>query len=162
MSAKTKILVLHMREVVLGIILAVLSLLVLLFFVVSMNSNKDTTKTPSPITEKETAKDSAVLTAAQGALYVPGIYRTVLYLNEQALNVEVTVDECSITSLSLPELSDSISSMYPLLSPTFDQIREQLYEYQDIQLVTYQPENKYTSLVLLEAISKALEKAALP
>jgi uncharacterized protein with FMN-binding domain len=49
--------------------------------------------------------------------------------------------------------------MYPLLQPTFDSLAEQIYETQSLDNITYASENKYTSLVLLEAIRKSLEKA---
>lgn len=172
MSSKTKIFVFHMREVILTFIIIVLFLLCVVFFVLALSSGK---KNPElTITQQENStigtQDSDLETSllskddvsCAASVYVPGIYRTVLYLNEQEINLEVTVDEYNITSLTLLSINDNLNTLYPLLSPTFENIKSQLYEYQDLQLVTYEPENKYTSLVLLEAISKALEKAALP
>lgn len=183
MSSKTKIFVLHMREVILTAMVTVLLLLCIIFFLFVLSTHKDSSslQTQSSVTkggssmEQTNAAASSVLDSSiadssntevlpteSNAVYVPGIYRTVLYLNEQSLDIEVTVDEYNITSISLLNLSDSMNTMYPLLSTTFDNIREQLYQYQDPELVTFGRDNKYTSLVLLEAISKALEKAALP
>ena len=69
------------------------------------------------------------------------------------------VDSESITSLRLINLNESITTMYPLLEPTFDSLCEQIYEKQSVNNITYETENKYTSLVLLEAIKNSLEKA---
>ncbi len=172
MSSKTKIFVFHMREVILTIIILVLFLLCAVFFVLTLSpGNKASShlvenRENSSIQEQDDALETSLLAnddvSCAASVYVPGIYRTVLYLNDQEISLEVTVDEFNITSLTLLSINDNLNTLYPLLSPTFENIKSQLYEYQDLQLVTYEPENKYTSLVLLEAISKALEKAALP
>ena len=80
-------------------------------------------------------------------------------LNDQMINVEVIVDQTQITSVKLVNLSEAVATMYPLLQPTFDSLVEQIYETQSLDNITYASENKYTSLVLLEAIRKSLEKA---
>jgi uncharacterized protein with FMN-binding domain len=73
--------------------------------------------------------------------------------------VEVIVDSEKITSLKLVELSDTVQTMYPLLQPTFDDLTSQILEKQSLSEISYNQEHRYTSLVLLEAISNALEKA---
>jgi len=49
--------------------------------------------------------------------------------------------------------------MYPLLRPTFDTLTTQILEKQSLEDISYHQDSKYTSLVLLEAIAKSLEKA---
>ena len=49
--------------------------------------------------------------------------------------------------------------MYPLLQPTFDSLAAQICTKQSLENVSYETESKYTSLVLLEAIRKSLDKA---
>ena len=71
----------------------------------------------------------------------------------------MTVDQYRITSVSLENVDDATASMYPLLQPAFENIRSQIYEKQSLDEITYDTENKYTSLVILESIKSALEKA---
>jgi uncharacterized protein with FMN-binding domain len=105
----------------------------------------------------ETNPGAAVSTSAT---YIPGVYTTELVLNDQTVDVEVIVDRNHISSIRLVNLNEAVATMYPLLQPTFDSLREQIYEKQSLDQITYQTESKYTSLVLLEAISNSLEKAA--
>ena len=49
--------------------------------------------------------------------------------------------------------------MYPLMEPTLDALAEQIYEKQSTENITYEDDNKYTSMLLLEAIKTALSKA---
>ena len=114
--------------------------------------------------DKESASDSVpeedTVTTASSALYIPGVYTTELVLGNQTIDVEVIVDKDSITSISMVNLNDSVTTMYPLLEPAFDSICSQVYELQTLEGVTYSSDSKYTSLVLLEAIQNSLDKAA--
>ena len=98
-------------------------------------------------------------TETTASLYIPGLYNTQLLLNDQTINVEVIVDAAKITSLQLVDLNETVKTMYPLLQPTFDLLATQILEKQSLEDISYSQDSKYTSLVLLEAISKALEKA---
>ena len=69
------------------------------------------------------------------------------------------VDKSSITSIRMVNLNDAVTTMYPLLQPTFDSICEQVYAQQSLENITYTADSKYTSLVLLEAIQNSLDKA---
>lgn len=152
MSAKTKIVVLHMKELIYTGIFAVLGILFVILLVVMFLPDKKAPATPAPDTESaETASNS---------LYIPGIYATELVLGDQTINVEVIVDANTITSIRMVNLNDAVTTMYPLLEPTFDSICEQVYTLQSLENITYSAENKYTSLVLLEVIRNSLDKAA--
>lgn len=150
MSAKTKIVVLHMKELIYTGIFAVLGILFIVLLVMMFLPNKKEPQTPR---ETTTAVSS-------DSLYIPGIYTTELVLGNQAIDVEVIVDSNAITSIRMVNLNEAITTMYPLLEPTFDSICEQIYDAQSLEQVTYTAENKYTSLVLLEAIQNSLDKAA--
>lgn len=91
--------------------------------------------------------------------YIPGIYTTELILGSETVNVEVIVSDHAITSLSLADPDETLTTMYPLLQPTMDSLSEQICETQDLSQVTYSSETRYTSLVLLEAVKASLEKA---
>ena len=87
------------------------------------------------------------------------IYHSELVLGDQTLNVQVMVDRDTITSIELVNLSDAVTTMYPLLQPAFDSLSEQICEQQSLDNISYDTDSKYTSLVLLEAIRNSLEKA---
>lgn len=110
------------------------------------------------------ADTDAVLDNASGPVgtdntYIPGIYTTELILGSETVNVEVIVNDHAITSLSLADPDETLTTMYPLLEPTMDSLSEQICETQDLSQVTYSTESRYTSLVLLEAVKASLEKA---
>ena len=154
MSAKTKIVVLHMKELIYTGIFAVLGILFVILLIVMFLPDKENPASPRPTPESpkstETASDS---------LYIPGIYTTELVLGDQTINVEVIVSDSMITSIRMVNLNDAVTTMYPLLEPTFESICEQVYTLQSLENITYSADNKYTSLVLLEVIRNCLDKA---
>ena len=155
MSSKTKIVVLHMKELLYTAVFAVLGIfLIILLFILFLPDEKESSTNKA--TETEIPESSPETTAS---LYIPGLYNTELLLNDQTINVEVIVNAEKITSLQLVDLNETVKTMYPLLQPTFDSLTAQILEKQSLEDISYSQDSKYTSLVLLEAISKALEKA---
>ncbi len=150
MSAKTKIVVLHMKELIYTGIFAVLGILFVVLLIMMFLPGKDKEGTPNQVSD----------IAETASLYIPGIYTTELVLGTQSIDVEVIVDKDSITSIRLAGLNEDVTTVYPLLQPTLDSICEQVYESQSLESITYTAESKYTSLVLLEAIQASLDKAA--
>ena len=139
MNKSTKIVVLRGRElmytgifVILGIILILL--LILMFF-------------PKSSKEETTAK------------YNPGIYTSTLTLGDSTLNVEVTVDENHIKQVNLVNIDESITTMYPLLQPTIEDLAQQICDTQSLDNIQLSEDNPYTSQILLNAIEEALKKA---
>ncbi len=158
MSAKTKIVVLRMKELLYVGIFAVLGILIILFIVTMLLPDKeDSSETPSP---SDVPLESNVPTQAT-PLYIPGIYTTELILGGESVDVQVIVDKSSIVSIDMVNLSEAITTMYPLLQPTFDTICDKVCETQSLDNISYTADNKYTSLVLLEAIRNSLDKASL-
>ena len=151
MSAKTKIVVLHMKELIYAGIFAALGILFLILLIMMFLPDKDNDSASRPTPEPDIAETAS--------LYIPGIYTTELVLGSQSIDVEVIVDKDSITSIRMVNLNDAVTTMYPLLQPTFDSICEQVYEQQSLEHITYTADSKYTSLVLLEAIQNSLNKA---
>ena len=150
MSAKTKIVVLHRKELLYTGVFAVLGILLIVLLVMMLLGKK----VEAPAGEAASSTEST-------ALYIPGVYTTELVLGNQNISVEVIVDKEKITSIRLVNLSDSVTTMYPLLQPAFDSICEQVYDLQTLEGVRYNIESKYTSLVLLESIRNSLEMAAI-
>ena len=160
MSAKTKIVVLRMKELILtGAFVALGVLIIVLLFLLLMPNKSGPEEPVQENPAESTPSSTDVSGSASGVLYIPGIYTTELVLGGQAVDVEVIVDKDSISSIRLMNPDDAITTMYPLLQPTLDDICSQVFEYQSLDQITYGQENKYTSLVLIQAIQNSLDKA---
>ncbi len=136
MSTKTKIVVLHMKEMIYTLVFAGLGiLLILLLIFMFLPRQKDASS--------ETMK------------YVAGVYTSTIQLNDNTMDVQVAVDEDRINSVSLVNLDETVATMYPVES-----LAEQIITKQSTENITYSGENQYTSMVILNAVNDALEKAA--
>ena len=169
MSANTKIVVLRRKELLYTGIFAALGVLFIILLLMLLLPGKDTDAsygTPdSPDDTAATEMPDNVADVSTGAVadtgntYIPGIYTTELILGSETVNVEVIVNDHAITSVSLADASEALTTMYPLLETTMESLNDQLCEMQDPEQVTYSAETRYTSLVLLEAVKASLEKA---
>ena len=140
MSAKTKIVVLHMKEMIYTLIFAglgILLILLLVFMFLPKQKDKST----------ETMK------------YVAGVYASAIQFNDNTIDVQVVVDENRINSISLVNLDETVATMYPLMEPAVEKLAEQIIAKQSTENITYSEENQYTSMVILNAVNSALEKA---
>lgn len=144
MSSKTKIVVLHLKELIYTGIFALFGILfIILLIIMFVPKNKEEKKAPE----------------APQATYVPGIYTTSLIINDNVVDVEVTVDETNINDIRIVNLDEAVTTMFPLLEPAFDDLANQIKENQSLENITYSDDNKYTSMVLLNAIKASLKKA---
>lgn len=141
MGSKTKIVVLHMKEIVYTVVFAVLAIMLifLLLFMFLPSANK---------------KNSADLPK-----YNPGIYTSTLSLNNTNLEVEVNVDESHINSIRFSNLDESVTTMFPLIQPAMEDIADQICENQSLSDISLSQETPYTSQVIINAITDALAKA---
>ena len=141
MGSKTKIVVLHMKEIIYTAIFAVLAiiLILLLVFMFRPGAKKDAGNT-----EK----------------FTPGVYTSTVSLNNTALEVEVTVDESHINSIRFANLDETVTAMFPLIQPTMEEIAQQVCEKQSLDDIRYSDQTPYTSQVIINAIDDALKKAA--
>ncbi len=147
MSSKTKIVVLHLKELIYTGIFAVFGILFIIMLIIMF----------VPKDKKEEAAPEV-----PSATYVPGIYTTSLIINDNVVDVEVTVDETNINDIRIVNLDEAVTTMFPLLEPAFDNLANQICESQSLENITYADDNKYTSMVLMNAIKASLDKAALP
>ncbi|MBR0411324.1 MAG: hypothetical protein IJI25_10050 [Eubacterium sp.] len=140
MSTQTKIVVVKAKELIytaLFICLGIILLILVLFMFAPEGKN---------------------VTTSAGT-YIPGVYTSTLTLGEATLDVAVSVDKDHITSVSLNHMTDSISTMYPLLTPSLEEINAQLANINSIDDLRLQSDNQYTSMILQQAIKNALKKA---
>lgn len=168
MSANTKIVVLRRKELLYTGIFAALGVLFIILLLMLLLPGKDTDASyGTPDSPDDTAAEmpdnvadvSTGAVADTGNTYIPGIYTAELILGSETVNVEVIVSDHAITSVSLADPSETLTTMYPLLESTMESLNDQLCEMQDPSQVTYSAETRYTSLVLLEAVKASLEKA---
>lgn len=142
MGSKTKIIVLHMKEIIYTAVFLALGLLLIILLAVMFRPGGDTKRTDA---KKQ---------------YTPGTYTSTLTLNNTNLEVEVSVDETRINSIRFSNLDESITTMFPLIQPAIEEIAEQIYETQSLDNISISEDTPYTSQVILDAIREAVEKAA--
>lgn len=141
MSARTKIVVLHMKELIYTLIFAGLGILLILLLIFMFLPKKDNE-------------------AAETMNYVAGVYTSTIQFNDSTMDVQVVVDEEEIHSVSLVNLDEAVATMYPLMEPAVENIADQIVAKQSTENISYSKENQYTSMVILNAVDAALEKAS--
>ena len=140
MSSKTKIVVLHMKEIIYTAVFAALAIILILLLVfMFLPKNK----------ESKTNEEK----------YMPGVYTSTVTLNNTALEVEVTVDETHINSIRFSNLDESVTTMFPLIQPTIEDIAEQVYDSQSLDNIQLSEDSPYTSQIIVNASDEALKKA---
>ena len=140
MSSKTKIVVLHMKEIIYTAVFAALAIILILLLVfMFLPKNK----------ESKTNEEK----------YMPGVYTSTVTLNNTALEVEVTVDDTHINSIRFSNLDESVTTMFPLIQPTIEDIAEQVYDSQSLDNIQLSEDSPYTSQIIVNAIDEALKKA---
>ncbi|MGB8454914.1 MAG: hypothetical protein WCD89_21620 [Anaerocolumna sp.] len=140
--SKTKIFVIHLKEIIYTALFAGLGiLLIVLLVIMFLNKKDDTTVTMT------------------GAQYTPGVWNSTLVLNDTALNLEVVLDKDHINSIRIVNIDEAITTLYPLVEPSLNEIAEQLMNGVDIDSIEVSEDSKYTQTLLLDAIKATLAKA---
>ena len=142
MSAKTKIVVLRMKELIYTAVFLGLAVVLITLFLIMFRPRQDTAPSSS-----------------QAAAYIPGVYTSSMTLGGQSLNVEVTVNADEIRSVSFVALDEAVTTMYPLMQPVLDDLESQIVSSQSLENLSYSMETRYTSQALINAIETALNKA---
>ncbi len=141
MSSRTKIVVLKMKEIIYTAIFIGLAILLITLFLIMFRPGKDGSD------------------AVQTSTYVPGVYTASLHVGSQNVNVEVAVDAERINSISFVSLDESITTMYPLMQPVMEDLKQQILSTQSLEDLSYSMETRYTSQAILQAIRTAVDKA---
>ena len=144
--AKTRIIVLKMKKL-LRIAIPIALVLILLLFCFFLFPGKDT---------QESQPETVAPTVAT---YCPGVYTSVISLNDSFLNLEVVVDADHINSVRLVNLDEATAAMYPLMEPTVEEISNRLASGLTLDEITLSENSKYTQTLLLNSIRATLEKA---
>lgn len=150
--ASTKLIVLKSKEIIYTVIFVALVVILIIIMVVMFQPKTEdnpTKEVETPSTETKTTEVS----------YIPGTYNSTISLGESTISVMVTVDEESITDVSFENLSESVTTMYPLLESSMEEINTQLQYVSSIDDITYSTDNQYTTTVICNAIKNALSDA---
>lgn len=142
MSSRTKIVVLHMKEIIYTAIFAALGILLIVLLFIMFRPGG--------------TQNGAVETKQ----YNPGVYTSTLTLNNANLEVEVAVDESRINSIRFSNLDEAVTTMFPLIQPAIEDIADQIYETQSLDDIALSEDTPYTSQIILDAIREAVGKAA--
>ncbi|HPU63212.1 MAG TPA: hypothetical protein PK304_03575 [Mobilitalea sp.] len=139
--AKTKIVVIQLKEIIYTVIFAALGILLILLLIF-MFSGKD---------KEDVATDTK--------LYKAGVWTTSIPLSDTVINLEVILDEDHIKSVRIVNIDETITTMYPLVEPALEEISAQLSNGVPIEQLQLKDDSKYTQTLLIEAIKVVLEKA---
>ena len=140
MGTQTKIVVIKGKEIIYTGIFLVLGILLIILLINMFG--------------KDTGKETA--TAGK---YVPGVYSSTITLGENTLNVSVAVDQDTISGVTIENLNETVTTMYPLLKPALNEINNQISVVDSVDEISYSKENQYTYILLNQAIKNALEQA---
>lgn len=141
MSSNPKIMVVKLRELIYTAVFIILGILLVILLVkmfsdgnIGKNDNNEST-------------------------YSPGVYTCVVTFNDASMEIKATVDSEHINSITMENVSESIATMYPLVTPAFDDIAEQIISTQSLDSIEYKDGSQYTYTVLYEAIRNTLSQA---
>lgn len=149
MSGPTRILVIPLKKLIITICIIAAFIIIATIYILSV---KEPDNSPASTTSRQNK--------ASTATYSPGVYTSSLMLNGTPVDIQVTVDSDNINNIELVNLSESVQTMYPMLTSSFSDIKKAVMENGSTVNVTYDSSNKYTSSLLLGAIQSALDKAA--
>lgn len=140
MGTQTKIVVIKAKEIIYTGIFLVLGILLI---VLLMNMFGGSGNKKAETTSK----------------YNPGVYSSTITLGDNTLNVSVSVDENTISGVSIENMDEAVTTMYPLLEPALNEINDQISTVESVDDITYSKDNQYTYIILNQAIKNALDQA---
>ena len=143
MSANTKIVVFKKKELLYTLIFIGLAIILVVLLITMFGKKVNTSPTSGEV----------------AASYIPGVYTSPINLGNQSLEVEVCVDDARIKSIRFTDLSEAVTTVYPLMAPSMETLAEQIITNQSAENVSYAESSKYTCSAILNAIRTALRKA---
>lgn len=143
MSKNPKFMVFHLKELIYTLVFILLGV-VLLISLIIMFSKKDNDKSD---TETSTG------------IYDAGVYTSCITLNGNPMDVTITLDTNHINSITIDNVSDTITTMYPLVQPAFEDIANQIVTTQSLDNIQFADGSQYTYTVLYNAIAETINNA---
>jgi hypothetical protein len=140
--AKTKIVVIQLKEIIYTVIFAALGILLILLLIFMFRGGKDDEAASS-------GKD----------LYTPGKYTSSINLSDMAFNLEVVLDSDHINSVTIQNIDEAVTTMYPLVKPSLEAIRSQIESDVPLEQLELDEDMQYTEQLLIDGIKSVLAKA---
>lgn len=73
----------------------------------------------------------------------------------------VTVDDSQITDVSFKQMDEAITTMYPLLESSLEDINTQLHYISSVDDITPSGDSTYTTKLIIDSIKNALKPAVI-
>ena len=142
MGKSPKFMVFHLKELIYTVVFVLLGIvLVISLIFMFFNRNSDEKKEKS-----------------SSGQYEAGVYTSCVTLNGNPMEVTVTLDSNHINSITVDNISDAITTMYPLVEPAFEDISKQIVDTQSVDNIKFSEESQYTYSLLYNAIVDTINK----
>ena len=142
MEKSPKFMVFHLKELIYTVVFVLLGIvLVISLIFMFCNRNSDEKKEKS-----------------SSGQYEAGVYTSCVTLNGNPMEVTVTLDSNHINSITVDNISDAITTMYPLVEPAFEDISKQIVDTQSVDNIKFSEESQYTYSLLYNAIVDTINK----
>ena len=122
--------VFHLRELIYTLVFILLGIILIISLVIMFYNRGN---------KQEKEENTGV--------YEPGVYTSCVTLNGNPIN-SITVDN----------VSNTITTMYPLVEPAFNDIANQIVTNQSLENIKFDDNSKYTYTILYNAILDTIEK----
>ena len=120
--SQTKIVVIPLKKLLIGAVIAAIVIAFVIFAVIRLGS-KGSDNSRNTSHNIETPLDNA-----DAPKFCPGVYTASILLDGNPVDIQVTVDSSNINSIELVNLSESITTMYPKLTTSFDEVASKVME----------------------------------
>ena len=140
--AKTRIIVVQMKEIIRTAIFALIGLVLIIFLIWAI------------VPSRSDAGAGAHIVGP----FVPGAYTSYIIIHNHPISVVVTVDENYITGIELQNMAQTQEVFFPLIRPTMYALSEEIIRHQTTAIVP-PLEVSHTSRILLDAVNSALMQA---
>lgn len=142
MGKSPKFMVFHLKELIYTVVFVLLGIvLVISLIFMFCNRNSDEKKEKS-----------------SSGQYEAGVYTSCVTLNGNPMEVTVTLDSNHINSITVDNISNAITTMYPLVEPAFEDISKQIVDTQSVDNIKFSEESQYTYSLLYNAIVDTINK----
>ena len=164
MNSQTKIVVIRMKWLIIAVIAAIVLIAgIVLYFNIGKNDSGSSSRMTSTDVKSAADTDSSDVRNStyknSPVTYTPGVYTASIMLDGNPVDIKINLDKNNINNIELVNLSDSVTTMYPMLNDNFEEIASAVKINGSTQNITYSAESKYTSSMILSGIKAALDKA---
>lgn len=143
MGKNPKFMVFHLRELLYTVVFIILGIILVISLILMFRNKSGTDK-------KENES---------GSLYQAGVYTSSITLNGNPMDITVTLDANHINSITMENVSDAITTMYPLVEPAFEDIADQIVNTQSVDNIQFSEDSKYTYTILYDEICNLIDSA---